>query len=82
MGRFGEFRRKCQCNTSVTHQQNGKDEGGTQLTFTTLASIAKYPCEAIAKKKGHINRKKFGFSKAKKRLFRHRKIYQNGGRKW
>jgi dGTPase len=35
----------------LTHQQNGKDEGGTQLTYTTLASIAKYPCEAIAKKK-------------------------------
>ena len=35
----------------LTHKQTGKDEGGTQLTYTTLASIAKYPCEAIAKKK-------------------------------
>ena len=40
----------------LTHQQNGKDEGGTQLTFSTLASIAKYPCEAIAKQKGIIHR--------------------------
>lgn len=53
----------------LTHQQTGKDEGGTQLTFTTLASIAKYPCEAIAKKKGFINRKKFGFFQNEKSTF-------------
>jgi len=53
----------------LTHQQKGKDEGGTQLTFTTLASIAKYPCEAIAKKKGFINRKKFGFFQNEKSTF-------------
>ena len=53
----------------LTHQQNGKDEGGTQLTYTTLASIAKYPCEAIAKKKGVINRKKFGFFQSEKQTF-------------
>ena len=53
----------------LTHKQTGKDEGGTQLTFTTLASIAKYPCEAIAKKKGHVNRKKFGFFQSEKQTF-------------
>ena len=53
----------------LTHQQNGKDEGGTQLTYTTLASIAKYPCEAIAKKKGVIHRKKFGFFQNEKETF-------------
>jgi dGTPase len=53
----------------LTHQQTGKDEGGTQLTFTTLASIAKYPCEAIAKKKGYVNRKKFGFFQNEKSTF-------------
>ncbi|MGA9211602.1 deoxyguanosinetriphosphate triphosphohydrolase [Kaistella sp.] len=53
----------------LTHQQNGKDEGGTQLTFTTLASIAKYPCESIAKKKGVIHRKKFGFFQNEKDTF-------------
>ena len=53
----------------LTHQQNGKDEGGTQLTMTTLASIAKYPCEAIAKKKGVIHRKKFGFFQNEKETF-------------
>jgi dGTPase len=54
----------------LTHQQKGKDLGGTQLTFTTLASIAKYPCEAIAKKKGFVNRKKFGFFQTEKETFK------------
>lgn len=53
----------------LTHQQNGKDLGGKQLTFTTLVSIAKYPCEAIAKRKGIIHRKKFGFFQNEKDTF-------------
>lgn len=53
----------------LTHQQNGKDEGGTQLTHTTLASIAKYPCEAIAKEKNVLHRKKFGFFQNEKSTF-------------
>jgi dGTPase len=53
----------------LAHQQQGKDEGGVQLTMTTLASIAKYPCEAIAKKKGIIHRKKFGFFQNEKETF-------------
>lgn len=61
----------------LTHQQNGKDVGGTQLTLTTLASIAKYPCEAIAKKKGVIHRKKFGFFQTEKETFK--EIAENTG---
>lgn len=53
----------------LTHQQNGKDEGGTQLTFSTLSSIAKYPCEAIAKDKNVIYKKKFGFFQNEKETF-------------
>lgn len=53
----------------LTHQQTGKDEGGIQLTYTTLASIAKYPCEAVAKQKGIIHRKKFGFFQNEKETF-------------
>lgn len=53
----------------LTHKQNGKDEGGTQLTHSTLASIAKYPCEAVAKKKGILHRKKFGFFQNEKATF-------------
>lgn len=55
----------------LTHQQIGKDKGGIQLTYSTLASIAKYPCEAIAKKKSEINRKKFGFFQSEKSTFLH-----------
>lgn len=53
----------------LTHQQQGKDEGGTKLTYTTLASIAKYPCEAIAKDKSILHRKKFGFFQNEKETF-------------
>lgn len=54
----------------LTHRQTGKDTGGTQLTYSTLAAIAKYPCEAVAKMKGRVNRKKFGFFQNEKRTFR------------
>lgn len=53
----------------LTHQQKGKDKGGLQLTMTTLASIAKYPCEAIAKDKKILHRKKFGFFQSEKNTF-------------
>ncbi len=53
----------------LTHQQTGKDSGGTQLTFATLASIAKYPCEAAAKDKTRLHRKKFGFFQNEKETF-------------
>jgi dGTPase len=54
----------------LTHQQNGKSEGGLQLTFSTLASIAKYPCEAIARNKKYLHRKKFGFFQSQKEVFK------------
>ncbi|GEN77618.1 dehydrogenase [Chryseobacterium hagamense] len=53
----------------LAQQQQGKDAGGIQLTFSTLASIAKYPCEAIAKTKGVVHRKKFGFFQNEKEIF-------------
>jgi len=53
----------------LAQRQQGKDDGGIQLTFSTLASIAKYPCEAVAKKKGVIHRKKFGFFQNEKDIF-------------
>ncbi|MGK6340704.1 deoxyguanosinetriphosphate triphosphohydrolase [Chryseobacterium sp. DT-3] len=53
----------------LAQRQQGKDDGGIQLTFSTLASIAKYPCEAVARKKGVIHRKKFGFFQNEKDIF-------------
>lgn len=54
----------------LTQQQNGKSEGGMKLTYTTLATIAKYPCESAASKKGILHRKKFGFFQAEKETFK------------
>lgn len=53
----------------LTQQQNGKSEGGLKLTYSTLSSIAKYPCEAIGKDKTFIHRKKFGFFQSEKTSF-------------
>jgi dGTPase len=54
----------------LTQQQPGKSEGGIKLTYATLASIAKYPCESLAKEKSTIHRKKFGFFQSEKETFR------------
>ena len=53
----------------LTNQQQGKDAGGIQLTYSTLSSIAKYPCEAIARDKQKIHQKKFGFFQSSKTEF-------------
>ncbi len=53
----------------LTQQQNGKSEGGLLLTYSTLAAIAKYPCESVAKDKSVIHRKKFGFFQTEKQTF-------------
>lgn len=53
----------------LTQQQNGKSEGGLRLTYSTLASIAKYPCESIARDKNFLHRKKFGFFQTEKETF-------------
>lgn len=55
----------------LTQQQSGKSEGGLRLTYSTIASIAKYPCESIARKKSILHRKKFGFFQSEKETFRH-----------
>ncbi len=46
-----------------------KTKAELNLPILLWASIAKYPCEAIAKKKGHVNRKKFGFFQSEKQTF-------------
>ncbi|HPK09852.1 MAG TPA: dNTP triphosphohydrolase [Saprospiraceae bacterium] len=45
----------------LTHHYRGKYPGGFGLTYSTLASILKYPCESSAKQKGKLHRKKYGF---------------------
>lgn len=53
----------------LTQQQSGKSEGGLGLTFATLVSIAKYPCESVARNKKILHRKKFGFFQSEKENF-------------
>ena len=50
----------------LTHSFNNRPEGPFGLTYPTLASIVKYPCQSISgnvdqKKQQNIHRKKFGF---------------------
>ena len=47
----------------------GKLEGGQRLTFLTLASILKYPCESMAVSKSETHRKKYGFFQSEKEVF-------------
>lgn len=51
---------------TLTHSFRGKFKGGFGLTYTTIASIVKYPCESIAVDKKFYHRKKYGFFQSEK----------------
>jgi len=53
----------------LTHPYRDKPETGMGLTFSTLASILKYPCEATAVNKQYKHRKKYGFFQTEKDTF-------------
>ncbi|MBZ5859070.1 dGTP triphosphohydrolase [Flavihumibacter profundi] len=53
----------------LTHHYANRQKGGYQLTYTTLAAIAKYPCESIASDPGQIHTKKYGFFQSEKPAF-------------
>lgn len=50
----------------LTHSFNGRRPGGYTMTYTTLASIVKYPFESKASVKGY----KYGFFQSEKEIFR------------
>lgn len=50
----------------LTHQFRGRFRGGFGLTYTTVASILKYPCESVATDKNFRHRKKYGFFQSEK----------------
>jgi dGTPase len=50
----------------LTHTFKGRLTGGLGLTYTTIASILKYPCEATGIDKKFKHRKKYGFFQAEK----------------
>lgn len=49
----------------LSHQFKGRRDGGFALTYTTLASIVKYPYESIG-----VSKPKFGFFQSEKELYR------------
>ncbi len=50
----------------LTHNFKGRRPGGYTMTYTTLASIVKYPYESKASAKGH----KYGFFQSEKEIYR------------
>lgn len=54
----------------LTHHFKGKMAGGIGLTFTTLASILKYPCDSTTMSKAK-HRKKYGYFQSEKEVFHH-----------
>jgi len=50
----------------LTHAFRGRFKGGFGLTYTTIASILKYPCESTAVNKAFRHRKKYGFFETEK----------------
>ena len=54
----------------LTHSFAGKGNGSFALTYSTLASIAKYPCASVAgHNKKNIYTKKYGFFQAEQETF-------------
>lgn len=54
----------------LTHPLKGKGNDAYALTYSTLASIAKYPCASNAgKKKEFLHRKKYGFFQSEQDSF-------------
>ena len=54
----------------LTHPFNETSEGGMRLTYTTIASMIKYPCESSAGlQKKNLHRKKYGFFDSEKDTF-------------
>lgn len=55
----------------LTHPYAGKGYGSFALTYSTIAAIAKYPCESAAGGiKSELHRKKYGFFQSEKEGFK------------
>ncbi|WP_256009308.1 deoxyguanosinetriphosphate triphosphohydrolase [Desertivirga xinjiangensis] len=54
----------------LTHSFSGKGNGSFALTYSTLASIVKYPCaSAVGHNKANIHTKKYGFFQSEQETF-------------
>ncbi len=61
---FTQFDGNANAFRLLSHQFNGRREGGFALTYTTLASIVKYPYESLLTEKP-----KFGFFQSEKEIY-------------
>ncbi len=61
---FTQFDGNANAFRLLSHQFNGRREGGFALTYTTLASIVKYPFESLL-----TDKPKFGFFQSEKVIF-------------
>ncbi len=61
---FTQFDGNANAFRLLSHQFNGRREGGFALTYTTLASIVKYPFESVLTEKP-----KFGFFQSEKSIY-------------
>ena len=61
---FTQFDGNANAFRLLSHRFNGRREGGFALTYTTLASIVKYPYESLWTEKP-----KFGFFQSEKKIF-------------
>lgn len=61
---FTQFDGNANAFRLLSHQFNGRREGGFALTYTTLASIVKYPYESM-----FTDKPKFGFFQSEKEIF-------------
>lgn len=53
----------------ITMHQKGRLKGGFRLTYSTIGSILKYPCESLASTKSILHRKKYGYFKVDEAVF-------------
>jgi dGTPase len=61
---FTQFDGNANAFRLLSHQFNGRREGGFALTYTTLASIVKYPFESVL-----TTKPKFGFFQSEKDIY-------------
>ncbi|HCY43650.1 MAG TPA: deoxyguanosinetriphosphate triphosphohydrolase [Prolixibacteraceae bacterium] len=61
---FTQFDGNANAFRLLSHQFNGRRDGGFALTYTTLASIVKYPFESML-----TDKPKFGFFQSEKAIF-------------
>lgn len=61
---FTQFDGNANAFRLLSHQFNGRRDGGFALTYTTLASIVKYPFESML-----TTKPKFGFFQSEKEIF-------------